>query len=487
MSRYSLQPPVTRRRHSSDLLGRVRQLHFVGIGGAGMSGIAEVMLNLGFAVSGSDMNESAPVRRLRERGATVSIGHAAENVDGADVLVVSSAIAADNPELQAAQARRVPVVPRAEMLGELMRFRQGVAVAGSHGKTTTTSLLASVLADGGLDPTFVIGGLLNRAGSNARLGGGQWLVAEADESDGSFLSLQPVIAVITNIDSDHLGTYGGRFETLRQAFADFLHRLPFYGVAVLCIDDPHVRSLLPDVTRTVLTYGLDEEADVRARDVTQDATRMQFEVSVPGDERWHKVQLNLPGQHNVQNALAALAVGWELGLEVADMAEALSAFAGVGRRFSRLPDLHLPDGGQALFVDDYGHHPTELRATLAAARAAWPERRLVLGFQPHRYSRTKDLFEDFTVVLSEPDALVLADVYPAGESVIEGADGRSLCAAIRSRGRVNPVFCDTADQLPDTLAAVLRDGDVLLLCGAGNIGAIAAALAADPQLYRGEA
>ena len=478
MSEQRLQAVSSQqRRNSGDLLGRVRQLHFVGIGGAGMSGIAEVMLNLGFRVSGSDLGENAVTERLRKLGASIYRGHDTRHADGADVVVVSSAVSSDNPEVLAAAQRRVPVVPRAEMLGELMRFRQGIAVAGSHGKTTTTSLMASVLAEGGLDPTFVIGGLLNSAGSNARLGEGQWLVAEADESDGSFLTLQPVIAVITNIDSDHLGTYGGRFDTLLGAFADFLHRLPFYGVAVLCMDDPHLRDLLPGMSRTALTYGLHPEADVRARNLSQHGTEMQFEVSVPGDGQWHPVRLNLPGEHNVRNALAAIAVGWELGLDMAPMAHALANFSGVGRRFSRHADLALPGGGKAVFVDDYGHHPTELSATLAAARAAWPQRRIVMAFQPHRYSRTRDLFEDFSAVLSEVDALVLAEVYSAGEEPVSGADGRSLCAAIRSRGKVNPVFCPQPDDLAATLAGVVRDGDVLLLCGAGNIGAISARLA----------
>ncbi len=456
-------------------MGRVQRIHFVGIGGAGMSGIAEVLINLGYRVSGSDLKENAVTRRLHTLGATVRIGHAAGHVARADAVVISSAVSEENPEVRAAREARIPVVPRAEMLAELMRFRFGIAVAGTHGKTTTTSLVASVLAEGGLDPTFVIGGRLNSAGANARLGEGRFLVAEADESDASFLYLQPVIATVTNIDADHLGTYGGDFQRLRGTFLEFLHHLPFYGLAVVCVDDPVVRELLPEITRPVRTYGVDHEADVRALDISQKGNRTRFTVRINGDEPL-QVDLNLPGRHNVQNALAAIAIGRELGLEPDAIVRALAEFQGIGRRFQSYGDVPLPGGGSALVVDDYGHHPSEIQATLKAVRDGWPERRLVLAFQPHRYSRTRDLFEDFARVLTEADALVMTDVYAAGEQPVAGADGRALCGAIRARGKVNPVFVQGVDELIEALPGVLRDGDILLTMGAGSVGSAAGRL-----------
>jgi UDP-N-acetylmuramate--alanine ligase len=459
-----------------ETMGRIRVVHLVGIGGAGMSGIAEVLLNLGYRVTGSDLREGSGTRRLAGMGARIAIGHRAENVAEADVVVTSSAVGEDNPEVAAARERRIPVVPRAEMLAELMRFRYGIAVAGTHGKTTTTSLVASVLAEGGLDPTFVIGGRLNSAGSNARLGAGRVLVAEADESDASFLFLQPMLAVVTNIDADHMGTYGGDFRSLKGAFVEFLHHLPFYGLAVLCLDDPVVRELLPEVTRPVLTYGLSEDADLRARNLVQAGAVTRCEVRLPGEGQWRPLALNLPGAHNVLNALAAIAVAHELGVAWEASARALAQFSGIGRRFQSYGELSSP-AGRVLLVDDYGHHPREVAATLAAVRAGWPQRRLVVAFQPHRYSRTRDLFEDFTAVLCGADALVLLEVYPAGEDPIPGADGRALARAIRLRGRVDPVFVEAVEDLPGTLAGVLRDGDVLLTLGAGSIGAVPRRLA----------
>ncbi|MCC5859183.1 MAG: UDP-N-acetylmuramate--L-alanine ligase [Ectothiorhodospiraceae bacterium] len=458
-------------------MGRVRRIHFVGIGGAGMSGIAEVLLNLGYQVSGSDLRDNPATRRLRGLGAAVHIGHAAGHLARADAVVISSAVGEDNPEVKAARDARIPVVPRAEMLAELMRFRFGVAVAGTHGKTTTTSLVASVLAEGGLDPTFVIGGRLNSAGANARLGEGRFLVAEADESDASFLYLQPMIATVTNVDADHLSTYGGDFRRLRSTFLEFLHHLPFYGLAVLCVDDPVVRELIPDVTRPVRTYGLNDEADVQARDIRQHGNRTRFRVQSTGYAPL-EVDLNLPGRHNVQNALAAIAIARELGVDESAIVRALAEFQGIGRRFQSYGEVALPGGGQALVVDDYGHHPSEILATLRAVRDGWPERRLVLAFQPHRYSRTRDLFEDFARVLSDPDVLVLTDIYPAGEQPVPGADGRALAGAIRARGKVNPVFVDSMDELIETLPGVLRDGDILLTMGAGSIGTAASRLQA---------
>ncbi len=459
-------------------LGRVQRIHFVGIGGAGMSGIAEVLLNLGFRVSGSDLKDNPVTARLRDLGATIRLGHAPGNVARADAVVVSTAVDADNPEVQAARDARIPVVPRAEMLAELMRFRYGVAVAGTHGKTTTTSLVASVLAEGGLDPTFVIGGRLTSAGANARLGESQFLVAEADESDASFLYLQPMIAVVTNIDADHLGTYGGEFRRLRGTFLEFLHHIPFYGLAVLCLDDPEVAGLLPEVTRPVRTYGIDSAADVRAVNLRQRGACTEFSVRINGDREPLEITLNLPGRHNVLNALAAIAIADELGVDRDAIRRALAEFQGIGRRFQSYGEFTLTDGGCALVVDDYGHHPSEIRAVLEAVRAGWPERRLVVAFQPHRYSRTRDLFDDFARVLADVDTLLVSEVYGAGEEPLPGADGRALCAAIRARGRVNPVFVESIDELVSTLPGVLADGDILLTLGAGSIGSAAARLQA---------
>jgi len=461
--------------HVNPGMRRVRRIHFVGIGGVGMSGIAKVLLNLDYMISGSDMRESESVRRLRELGAEVWLGHQAEWVHGADVVVVSTAIAADNPELLEAQAQRIPVIRRAEMLAELMRFRYGIAIAGTHGKTTTTSLVASVLGAGGLDPTYVIGGLLNSSKSHARLGAGQYLVAEADESDASFLHLQPMMAVVTNIDADHMDTYGGDFERLKSAFVEFLHNLPFYGMAVLCGDDPVIRELLPRAARPLVTYGFDAENDARASEVRADGTGMCFRAALPGIEAFD-VRLNQPGRHNVLNAMAALVIGHELGVSVAAMQRALAEFQGIGRRQQVYAGLEV--NGQAVtLVDDYGHHPRELAATLEAVRGAYPGRRLVLAFQPHRYSRTRDLLDDFASVMSEADAVVLTEVYAAGEAVIANADGRALARAIRARGRVEPVFVDTVDAMPAVLGEMLIDGDVLLVMGAGSIGALAGRLA----------
>jgi UDP-N-acetylmuramate--alanine ligase len=451
---------------------RIQRVHFVGIGGAGMSGIAEVLVNQGFTVSGSDLAESRSTRHLRELGATIHQGHAAAHVQGADVLVVSSAVAAANPEVQAARELRIPVVPRAEMLAELMRFRRGIAVAGTHGKTTTTSLTASLLAEAGEDPTFVIGGLLNAWGSNARLGEGQYLVAEADESDGSFLLLQPVVALVTNIDRDHLDAYEQSFDNLRKAFLEFLHHLPFYGAAVLCVDDPVVAEMIPLVTRAVVTYGLSEQADVRATDVRQEGRMMHFRAHLPGRAEPLAVSLNLPGVHNVRNALGAMAIAWELGLDLPAITPSLAAFQGVGRRFAEVGQFALPKG-EVRVVEDYGHHPSELSATIAAARAGWPERRIVVVFQPHRYSRTRDLFDEFSQVLATGDAVVLTDVYAAGEDPIAGIDSGALCQSIRARGRVNPVLVSNVNDIPRELPAMLEDGDLVLLLGAGNIGQVA--------------
>ncbi|TDJ31696.1 MAG: UDP-N-acetylmuramate--L-alanine ligase [Gammaproteobacteria bacterium] len=468
---------VTPMRRSTDLMGRIQRVHFVGIGGVGMGGIAEVMLNLGYRISGSDLRASVVTQRLEELGATVVIGHHARNVRGADVVVVSSAIDANNPEIAAARAARIPVVPRAEMLGELMRFRQGIAVAGTHGKTTTTSLLASVLAEGGLDPTFVIGGRLKSAGANARLGTGRYLVAEADESDGSFLMLQPTIAVVTNIDADHLEAYEGDFGRLQSAFLDFLLHLPFYGIAVLCTDDPQVAKLVPKLTRTVVTYGTSPDADVRASDLRQEGLRMHFTVHIR--DREFPVTLNLPGSHNALNAVAAIAVASELGVDDAAIQHGLESFEGIARRCEVHGEWAAGDC-RVTVVDDYAHHPREIEATLRAVHDGWPDRRVVVAFQPHRYSRTRDLLDDFARVLCETDALVLLDVYPAGEAPIPGADGRSLSRAIRARGKVDPVFVGGVDELPRALGAVVEDGDVLLLLGAGDIGTVA------PRLVTGD-
>ena len=466
-----------RLQHSGDLASQHRRVHFVGIGGAGMSGIAEVLCTLGYEVSGSDNADNAATRRLAALGARVLRGHAAANVLGADCVVVSSAIRPDNPELMEARAQRIPIVPRAEMLAELMRFRRGIAVAGTHGKTTTTSLTASVLGEGGLDPTFVIGGQLLAAGANARLGSGQWLVAEADESDGSFLRLNPLVAIVTNIDADHLENYGGDFARVQAAFNEFLHRLPFYGLAVLCIDDAEVAKLAADMPRHVTTYGLSPEADVRAERVRQAGAAMRFELCLPDGSRT-EVELALPGLHNEQNALAAAAVGWQLGVAPESIANAFRKFAGIGRRFNDLGEITTPQGARVQLVDDYGHHPKELAAVFAAARGGWPHKRLVVAFQPHRYSRTRDQFDAFAAVLSEADALVLSEVYPAGEQPIAGADAKSLARAIRARGRNEPVVVSQVADLVDVLPDVLQDGDLLLMMGAGDIGHMSQHIAA---------
>jgi UDP-N-acetylmuramate--alanine ligase len=457
---------------------KVKRIHFVGIGGSGMSGIAEVLLNLGYEISGSDLGESATTRRLAELGAKVMIGHDAGHIAGTDCVVTSSAVKPDNPEVTAARAARIPVVPRALMLAELMKLKQGVAIAGTHGKTTTTSLVASILAAGGLDPTFVIGGRLNSAGANARLGSGDTIVVEADESDASFLNLVPMIAVITNIDADHMETYGHDFARLRQAFVEFTQRLPFYGAAVVCIDDVHVREVMPFISKPVLTYGFSAEARFRAVDPVPDNGRMRFTLHRP-DAAPLQLVLNLPGLHNVQNALAAIAVADELGVSDEAIARALSEFTGVGRRFQRYGDLPVPTAqGTGVFtlVDDYGHHPAEMAATIAAARGAFPGRRLLLAFQPHRYTRTRDLFEDFVKVLSSVDALLLAEVYAAGEPPIVAADGRALMRALRVAGKVEPVFVEDMGQMPQAILDAVRPGDVVVTMGAGSVGAVPARL-----------
>jgi UDP-N-acetylmuramate--alanine ligase len=457
---------------------KVKRIHFVGIGGAGMSGIAEVLANQGFEVSGSDLAESVTTRRLADLGVRVTLGHAAENVKAADAVVVSTAVKQDNPEVMAARERRVPVVPRAQMLAELMRFQQGIAIAGTHGKTTTTSLVASCLAEGDLDPTFVIGGRLNSAGVNARLGQGEFLVAEADESDASFLFLSPVVSVVTNIDADHMETYGQDFGRLKQAFVDFLNRLPFYGVAVLCLDDANVREILPRVTKQVVTYGLDPEANVRAENVVAEAGRMRFTcVRRNGGVSRLDITLNLPGMHNVLNALATIAVASEVGVADAAIVKALHDFKGVGRRFQHYGEIPLRNqdgtaGGTFTLIDDYGHHPVEMAATLAAARGAFPGRRVVLAFQPHRYTRTRDCFEDFVKVLSGADALLLSEVYAAGEAPIVAADGRTLARAIRVAGKVEPVFVEDIAAMPEAILSAAQAGDVVITMGAGSVGAV---------------
>ncbi len=454
---------------------KVKHIHFVGIGGSGMSGIAEVLLNLGYTVSGSDLAQNAASRRLAELGAIVHIGHAPANIEGADAIVTSTAVRADNPEVLAGRERHVPIVPRAVMLAELMRLKRGIAIAGTHGKTTTTSLVASILAEGGLDPTFVIGGRLNSAGANARLGTGEFIVAEADESDASFLNLSPVIEVITNIDADHMETYEHSFAKLKQAFVEFTQRLPFYGVAILCIDDANVREIMPSIAKMVVTYGFHEEADVRAVDARAVGGHMEFTV-VQKDYPPLPVRLNQPGMHNVQNACAAIAIARELDVADAHIQKALQEFTGVGRRFTRYGQLPLPEGGSFALVDDYGHHPVETAATIAAARGAFPGRRLVLAFQPHRYTRTRDLFEDFVKVLSTVDVLVLADVYPAGEQPIPAADGRSLAHALRVVGQAELVFVEDIADMPATLMKLGRDGDVVITMGAGSISNVPAQL-----------
>ncbi|WP_244815147.1 UDP-N-acetylmuramate--L-alanine ligase [Caballeronia sp. Lep1P3] len=460
----------------------VKHIHFVGIGGAGMSGIAEVLLNLGYQVSGSDLSKNAVTERLKALGARVDVGHHEQNIEGANAVVVSTAVRSDNPEVLAARQLRVPIVPRAVMLAELMRLKQGIAIAGTHGKTTTTSLVASVLAAGGLDPTFVIGGRLISAGANARLGTGDFIVAEADESDASFLNLFPVIEVITNIDADHMDTYGHDFARLKQAFIEFTHRLPFYGIAVLCVDDPNVREILPFVSKPIIRYGIGAEAQVRAVNVEARDGRMHF-TTLREDAPPLDIVLNLPGLHNVQNALAAIAIATELEVADADIQRALAEFNGVGRRFQRYGEVKTNDTeGAYTLIDDYGHHPVEMAATIAAARGAFPDRRLVLAFQPHRYTRTRDCFEDFVKVLSTVDALVLTDVYAAGEAPIVAADGRALARAIRVAGKVEPVFVETVDEVPDAVTTLARNGDVVITMGAGSIGGVCGRLAqSQPQ------
>ena len=456
---------------------KVKRLHFVGIGGSGMSGIAEVLLNLGYQVSGSDLAANGATERLAVLGAQITIGHAAKNVEDADAVVISTAVKSDNPEVIAARTRRMPVVPRALMLAELMRLKQGIAVAGTHGKTTTTSLVASVLAEGGLDPTFVIGGRLTSAASNARLGTGEFIVVEADESDASFLHLQPVVAVVTNIDADHMETYQHDFAKLKQAFVEFLQNLPFYGSAILCSDDAPVREIMPFVSKPIVTYGFNKDAMVRAEDVVHEGGRMRFRALREGTDGALDVTLNLPGRHNVLNALAAIAVATELGVSDKAIVTALGEFRGVGRRFQRYGDIAIP-GGSFTLVDDYGHHPAEMRATLDAARGAFPGHRLVLAFQPHRYTRTRDLFEDFVSVLSSVDALLLAEVYAAGESPIVAADGRALVRAVRVAGKVEPLFVKQIADMAEAIRTLAKPGDVVVTMGAGSIGSIAANLAA---------
>ena len=453
---------------------RIKRIHFIGIGGAGMGGIAEVLLNQGYCITGSDSSENTVTERLKRLGAEVFHVHHASQVEGADVVVVSTAIPATNPELIAATEQRIPIVPRAEMLAELMRFRHGVAVAGTHGKTTTTSLLASVYGDAGLDPTFVIGGLLNRAGTNARLGRSRYLIAEADESDASFLHLQPMISVVTNIDADHMDTYGGDFNVLKETFIQFLHNLPFYGLAVLCTDSPTVREIIPQLMRPVITYGFDDDADYQGSDFAQKGNKSFFKVQGKLIEGTIDVVLNLPGRHNVLNAIATIAVAMEEGLAIEPVINSLAEFQGIGRRFENLGLMQLADNkGHIDLLDDYGHHPTEVEATIKAARNGWPGKRLVMVYQPHRYTRTRDLFEDFASVLSEVDVLLLLEVYSAGEDIISGADSRTLCRAIRNRGKVDPIFAEDQTALEAVIGDVLEDGDMLLMQGAGNIGALA--------------
>jgi UDP-N-acetylmuramate--alanine ligase len=457
-----------------DRMRRIECIHFVGIGGSGMGGIAEVMVNLGYHVQGSDLKPNAVTQRLAKLGAQIKIGHAAENIGKADVLVVSTAVQADNPEVVEAKSRRLPIVQRAVMLGELMRFRYAIAVAGTHGKTTTTSMVASILAEGGLDPTFVIGGRLKSADSNARLGTGKYLVAEADESDASFMHLQPMISIVTNVDNDHLQTHDGDFERLKQSFIDFLHNLPFYGLAVMCVDDPVAKSLLPRINRPFVTYGIENaEADIRAVNIVRDGVQTRFDVERSGSAQKLSVKLNLPGTHNVLNSLAAIAVAKELEVSDTAIQRALSSFHGVDRRLQQYGDVET-SAGKVTLIDDYGHHPTELAATLEAIRQGWPNRRILLAFQPHRYSRTRDLLDDFARVLSaNADALIVTEVYAAGETPIAGADGKAICRAVRSHGRVEPVFVEKIDELPRALIQIARDGDVIVTMGAGSIGSLA--------------
>ncbi len=451
---------------------RIRRIHFVGIGGVGMCGIAEVLLNQGYQISGSDIRTSATTERLQKMGAEIFIGHSSDNVTAANVVVISTAVNDENPEVSAARERRIPIVRRAEMLAELMRYRHGIAVAGTHGKTTTTSLLASVMAEAKFDPTYVIGGRLNSAGTNAKLGSSRYLVAEADESDASFLHLQPMVAIVTNIDADHMDTYGGDFGKLKQTFVDFLHNLPFYGLAVLCTDDPVIQEIIPQVGRPMVTYGVNEGADYRAVNIVQKGMETSFTVNRPDGRADLLVTVNMPGRHNVLNALATIAVATDEGIDDLAICQALKKFEGVGRRFQVLGDIPV-EGGVAMLVDDYGHHPTEVQATIRAVKEGWPDKRLVMINQPHRYTRTRDLYEDFVQVLSEADVLLLMEVYAAGESPIAGADGRSLCRSIRQRGSVDPVFVESVDEVPGVLKNLLRPGDLVLTQGAGNITALA--------------
>ena len=461
--------------HIASTLGNIKRIHFVGVGGTGMSGIAEVLSNLGYVVSGSDIKGSSVTERLAALGVNITIGHNRDNVTSVDVVVASTAIDRSNEEIDQAYLNRIPVIPRAEMLAELMRFRFGIAVAGTHGKTTTTSLTASMLAEGGLDPTFVIGGRLNSSGSNAKLGLGNYLVAEADESDASFLYLQPMIAVVTNIDQDHMETYQNNYQRLKDTFIEFLHHLPFYGLAVMCLDDEGIREILPKISKPVITYGVHEDADIRAVDISQNGMLTTYSVLRKGNYPMLRVTLNMPGWHNMLNSLAAIAVATKLAVSDDAIISSLSVFKGVGRRFQVNGDLAI-DGGKLTLVDDYGHHPKEISATLEALHQAWPERRSVIIFQPHRYTRTRDLFEDFVQILSTVDVLILMDVYPAGATVITGADGRALSRAIRMRAQVDPIFVDGWQELPTILAGIVKPEDVILTMGAGNVGQFATQL-----------
>lgn len=451
---------------------RIKRIHFIGIGGVGMCGIAEVLLNQGYSISGSDLKHSATILRLEALGINIFIGHDESQVSSVDVVVVSTAVDENNPEIKAAREQRIPVVRRAEMLSELMRYRHSIAVAGTHGKTTTTSLLASIFAEGGLDPTFVIGGQLNSAGTNAKKGASRYLVAEADESDASFLHLQPMVSIVTNIDSDHMETYANDFSKLKRTFIDFLHNLPFYGLAVLCIDDPVVQEIMPSIGRPILTYGTSENADYRIENIKQDAMKSSFKVVRPNNLPTLDVELNMPGQHNVLNAVAAITVASDEGISDVAICQALEKFEGVGRRFQVLGDITLSDGN-AMLVDDYGHHPREVKAVISSIREGWQDKRLVMIYQPHRYSRTRDLYEDFVEVLSEVDVLLLLDIYAAGEEPIAGADGRSLCRSIRQRGRIDPIFINDKASIEDVLKNILQDGDLLLTQGAGDITQVA--------------
>jgi UDP-N-acetylmuramate--alanine ligase len=464
--------PAKRQQHSIPEMRRIKTVHFIGIGGAGMCGIAEVLQNQGYAITGSDIAESANTRRLKDLGATVFIGHAESNIEFADVVVYSSAVTMKNPEMRAAAAAKLPLLARAEMLAELMRYRHSIAIAGTHGKTTTTSLLASVLAASGADPTFIIGGLLNSAGTNARLGESRYLVAEADESDASFMHLQPMVAVVTNIEADHMGTYGGDFEKVKETFINFLHNLPFYGLAVLCIDDPSVREIMPLVSRPKLTYGFSEEAYFRIENLSQRGGETRFEVYHRETGNRLPITLNMPGRHNALNATAALAVAVDEGLDLAAIKQGIENFAGVGRRFDVQGVFPLGDG-EIMLVDDYGHHPTEVAATILALREGWPDRRLVMLFQPHRFSRTSDLYDDFVDVLCEVDVLLLLEVYAAGEKKIAGADSRSLGRSIRLRGKVDPIFVQDEADVLEILEGIVADGDIVVTQGAGSVGALA--------------